>query len=213
MVYIAEIKCLIALTNITEINMNIFNKKEFQNICDKLNAQPVIMDRTLKFDNSGYFNKLKNSIEHDRRGEAAFCVIRPSGKIIVVTCKEYPAGIYRIPTGGIGYGEDIVSAVFREAKEELGLETAIEKFCGVIRIRFEHRGESLMFYSYLFILKEVSGNLLADASDDEVSEVREVDLTELEEISRSLNNISGKWRDWGRFRHLTTEAVREALRE
>jgi len=196
-----------------EVKMNKFNEKEFAEICKKFNGRPSIQEAVLIYQNDDFFEKMKNSVAKDRRGEVVFCVIRPNRKIITITCDEYPDGIYRIPTGGISYGEDIVEAVFREVKEELGLDVVIDSFARVIKIRFEHKAESVMFYSYIFILKETGGRLLVDAIDDEISEVKEVDLEGLEAVVDSLNNISGKWGDWGRFRYVTSKAVLEYLRE
>ena len=69
-----------------------------------------------------------------------------------------------------------------------------------------------MFYSYIFLLDEKGGRLLLDASDDEISEAREVNLDELAEIVDALDNIKGKWSDWGRFRYVTSNAVLKILR-
>lgn len=186
--------------------MNTFNDGEFQKISSEFNTEPIQKEIVIEYSTSGFFGKVKKSVLSDRRGEVAFCVIRPNGKIITVTCEEYPKGIFRIPTGGIGHKEDIIEAVHREAKEELGLDTRIESFLGVLKIKFVYDNESVMFYSYLFVLKELGGRLLEDATDNEVSEVREVNLTELQEIADFLLAIEGKWNDWGRFRFETTNA-------
>jgi 8-oxo-dGTP pyrophosphatase MutT (NUDIX family) len=193
--------------------MNVFNEAEYLDICKKLNSGGNISDVAVRYEAPSYFNRLKSAVQHDRRGEVVFCVLRPNGKIITITCSEYPKGIYRIPTGGIGHKEDILAAVYREVKEELGLEVKIRTFGGVVRIRFEYGREHVMFYSYLFILDETGGRLLEDASDDEIGEVREVDLDDLEPVVRKLGEITGKWRDWGQFRYVTTKAVYEFLRE
>ncbi len=193
--------------------MNVFNQKEFDELCEKFNTCGNIEDVGISFANSSFFNKIKASVQRDRRGEVVFCVIRPGGKIITVTCSEYPEGIFRIPTGGIGHREDISGAVYREVKEELGLDVEIVEFAGVIKIRFEHEGDRFMFYSYLFLLEEKGGRLLLDASDDEVSEVREVDTEGLAEIVEALAGIKGKWSDWGRFRYVTSNAVLKMLRK
>lgn len=192
--------------------MNIFNEKEFFEICTKLNTDARIDDIVIRYANSSFFNKIRSSVQRDRRGEVVFCVIRPGGKIVAITCEEYPKGIFRIPTGGIGHKEDIISAVHREVREELGLEVEIRRFAGVLRIRFEHGKNHVMFYSYIFILDEKGGRLLLDASDDEISEVREVGLDGLEEIVGSLDKIEGKWSDWGKFRYETSNAVLQYLR-
>ena len=192
--------------------MNEFIENDFFEICKKLNIDASIKDTVIRYTNSSFFNKTKASVQRDRRGEVVFCVLRPDGKIIAITCSEYPKGIFRIPTGGIGHNENIISAVYREVREELGLEVEIRHFAGVLRIRFEHGNDSFMFYSYIFILEEKGGHLLLDASDDEISEVREVDLDGLEAIVQALVEIEGKWSDWGRFRYITSNAVLKYLR-
>lgn len=192
--------------------MNVFNEAEFNDICNRLGAEGAARDVAVRYTMPGYFNRIRNAVHHDRRGEVVFCVIRPDGKIIMTRRNDYPGQIYRIPTGGIGHDEDVVEAVFREVKEELGLEVKIRAFAGVVRIRFEYENESVMFYSYIFILDEVGGRLLADASDDEISEIKEVDLEEFESMVRALGSIEGKWQDWGRFRYISSNAVLNYLK-
>ena len=192
--------------------MNVFNEREYVDICKKLDTGGNIADVTVRYDSASYFNRLKSVVQRDRRGEVVFCVIRPNGKIIAITCTEYPREIYRIPTGGIGHEEDILAAVFREVKEELGLDVKIRSFGGVVRIRFEHEHEHVMFFSYIFVLDEIGGRLLEDASDDEIGGVREVDLDGLEKIVESLDAIKGKWHDWGQFRYVTSKAVYQYLK-
>lgn len=187
--------------------MNIFNEKEFNDICKKLGIKAAIQEVTINYESGSFFGKMKRSIENDRRGEVVFCVVRPNGKIITITCSEYPDGIFRIPTGGIGHNEDIIDAVYREVKEELGLDVEITDFPGVLKIRFQHGDNYVMFYSYLFILKEKSGRILKDASDNEVSEIMEVDIQGLEKVAQKLEDIPGKWHDWGKFRYETTNAI------
>ena len=193
--------------------MNFFNEKEFLELQDIYNPDAFIKKVNIKYMRSSFFNKMKKSVKRDRRGEVVFCVIRPNGKIVTITCKEYPEGIFRIPTGGICHNEDIIEAVYRETSEELGVEVIIDKFLGVLKIEFEllennqSTIDSFMFYSYLFILTETGGRLLIDASDDEISEVREVDLEELRAITGSLLKISGRWNDWGKFRFETCNAI------
>lgn len=191
--------------------MNLFSKAEFLYICKKLKSDALIKDVTIRYSAPGYFNRIKSAVQRDRRGEVVFCVVRPTGKVITVTCAEYPENIYRIPTGGIGHEENILEAVFREVREELGIEVEIRAFTGVIRIRFEYEEEHVMFYSYVFILDEVRGRLLEDASDDEVSEIREVDKEGLAQIAQSLYDLKGKWQDWGKFRYVTTNAALQWL--
>ncbi len=192
--------------------MTSYNEAEYLNIWKQLASDGSITDITIRYTLPGYFNRLKNMVQRDRHGEVVFCVIRPNGSIIVTTCNEYPSDIYRIPTGGIGHNEDIIMAVIREVKEELGLKVKIRSFGGLIRTCFEYDSEQVLFYSYIFILDEVGGRLLEDASDDEISEAREVDLEGLSKIVESLRDIKGKWQDWGQFRYVTSNAVLQHLK-
>jgi ADP-ribose pyrophosphatase YjhB (NUDIX family) len=189
--------------------MNKFDEKEFNELKNILNTDAKEIDYELEYPGESFLNRMKDSVANDRRGEVVFGVVRPNGKLILVTCEDYPKGIYRVPTGGINYGEDILAAVKRETMEELGLKTEILSFGGVIKLKFSYKGDSEMFYCYLFLLKEVSGKLLEDATDVEVSQVLEADYDTACRVHDDLNNIKGKWADWGKFRAVTTKAIAE----
>ena len=192
---------------------NKFDEAEFSAICAKYNKDAWIKDVDIKYESPSYFYKVKDAIKRDRRAEVVFCVCRENENTVTVTCSEYPEGVYRIPTGGIRYGEDIVQAMFREVREELGLQVEVARFAGVVRIRFVSGKESIMFYSYVFILRETGGRLLLDATDDEISAVLEADISKLEEISEKLGKIEGRWSDWGKFRQVSTAAALDELKQ
>jgi len=189
--------------------VNIFNGEEFSELRKTLNENAKEIEYSLEYARDDFLNRMKDLVNRDRRGEVVFGVVRPNGKLILVTCEEYPEGIFRVPTGGINYGEDILKAVQRETMEELGLKTEILSFGGVIKIRFACNNDSEMFYCYLFLLKEVSGKLLEDATDIEVSKVIEADYTNICKAANTLDNIEGSWADWGKFRSVTTKAIAE----
>jgi 8-oxo-dGTP diphosphatase len=187
--------------------MNKFNESEFVDVCQTLNVEQCISEVELECSRISFFNRMKNFVESDRRGEVVFCVIRPNGRIITTACADYPENIYRIPTGGLGHSEDVIKAVRREVMEELGIDIEIIGFAGVLKIRLKYGDDSVMFYSYLFILKEVGGKLLEDALDNEISQVKEVDVEGLRQVIESLYNAPGSWNDWGKFRHITSKAI------
>jgi 8-oxo-dGTP diphosphatase len=188
-----------------------FDMDEFMTITQKYNQNAFIKEVELECSHRSFFDKMKKSVEKDRRGEIVFCVVRPDGEIITITCEEYPEGVFRIPTGGINYGENITEGVHREVMEELGLVSEISNFAGALKIKIMFNDEYVFFYSYIFIMLEVSGNLLIDATDKEVSEVKTVRLSELKHVADKLLNIGGVWHDWGQFRYITTRAVYDFL--
>jgi 8-oxo-dGTP pyrophosphatase MutT (NUDIX family) len=182
-------------------------------LCRKYNTNAKKEDIEIKCSKIEYVIKIRNLINGDRRGEVVFCVKRPNGKYILITCKEYPKGIFRVPTGGINYNEDIIEAVLRETKEELGLDVKIADFIGVLKIKFFYGETYSIFYSYMFLLDEMGGRLLEDATDEEISQVVEVDLDGFDKVLNELINIEQNWIDWGKFRYETTNAVYRYLKE
>lgn len=190
---------------------NYFNNREFRMLTEKYSGAHVTKQVNLPFKSNRYFENMRKNIAADRRGEVVFCVFMNS-RIITIRSSEYPEGVFRIPTGGIRYEENIEQAVLREVEEELGIRTTIRSFEGVIKMRMTHLKKSVMFYSYLFFLDYVDGNLLEDATEDEVSEVKLVSHKELYGISNYLLTLTSFWEDWGRFRYETTSFAYEMIK-
>lgn len=188
-----------------------FNKREYEIIKKYYGKDAIIKDVDIFFENKEYIDYMTKSVENDRRGEVAFCVKRLNGKYITTRSWYYPDNIFRVPTGGINYGEDIIEAVRREVLEELGLITEIERFTGVIQYNIKNKNNSFIFYSYGFILNEINGNILEDATEDEVSEFKEVNTEEFKELVNLLESTDGKWRDWCKFRAESTKFAYENL--
>ncbi len=185
---------------------------EVDQLREKLDPNAWARHVEIPYRSGRYWNRVRDLVRRDRFGEVVFAVERANGRIITVRSEEYPEGIYRVPTGGIAYGEDILDAVRREVLEELGLTASVEKFIGVFHIRFVNAGRFVPFHSFLFHVKETGGRLMVDATDDEVSDVMEADQTILETLAHRLLHIREDWRDWGRFRHLTTAAISQYMR-
>lgn len=188
-----------------------FLEDEYIRLCKVFNAKPVKKSFDLVFENGDFFERTRQLLETERRGEVVFAVIRKNGRVVMTRCKNYPHNIYRIPTGGLKYGEDIIAALHREIKEELGITAEVVKFGGVVQSVLTYGDSSCDFYSYVFILREKSGNILVDAMDDEISEIKEVNLKELNAAVESLNEIKNTWKEWGKFRYITSKYVYNLL--
>ncbi|NIO70847.1 MAG: NUDIX domain-containing protein [Anaerolineae bacterium] len=157
------------------------------------------------------FADWREVMRNDRRGEVGLFILRPSGNVILHAKEFYPEGIYRVPTGGIERGEDVVTAVHREAREETGLTVAIERCLGVLEYEFRYRGETLPFVSYVFLLRENGGQLCPQDEGERITSFQEVPLTELEAVARNLRAIEADWRDWGHYRAIAHSFVAEVL--
>jgi 8-oxo-dGTP diphosphatase len=147
----------------------------------------------------------------DCRGEVALFILRPSGNVILHTKEFYPKGVYRVPTGGIERGEDIVTAAHREAREETGLTVAIEHCLGVLGYEFHYQEETLPFVSYVFLLREKGGQLCPQDKGERIISLREVPLAELEAVARNLRALEADWRDWGHYRAIAHSFAAEVL--
>jgi len=153
---------------------------------------------------------------HRKRGKRAaeviFLVCRPGGKFLLHTKSFYPPGAYRVLTGGIEEGEDLVAAILREAREETGLEVSVERFLGILRYRFCWDDKETDFTSYVFLLKETGGRLAPQDSGERISGYKEVTLDEFPEIARKLEEtLPSSWKAWGQFRALAHRFAFEAL--
>lgn len=146
----------------------------------------------------------------DRRGEVIFVVERPAG-VILHTKDTYPPGTYRLPSGGVGWGETVLSALHREVREEMGLEVEVERFLGLLEYEIRCEEETLPFVSYVFLVKGGDGELVPQDEKEHITSFRQVPAAELAEVADSLRAIEEDWRDWGEFRALAHDLVVETI--
>ena len=147
-----------------------------------------------------------------RPGEVVMLIRRPNGKFLLHTKEFYPSGIYRVPSGGIKKGEDLTVAVLRESWEETGLTVDIEQFLGIVRYEIHGEEEAVRFTSYLFLLREMRGELGVRDADEPITGYREVDVEDLAAVASDLEHMKEEsWGDWGRFRAIAHCYAQELL--
>jgi 8-oxo-dGTP pyrophosphatase MutT (NUDIX family) len=156
----------------------------------------------------------------DRFGEVCMVVRRPDGKVLTMKKTLYPPGVYRLLTGGINHGEHVLDALLRETYEETGLEVTITRFLAAVAYHTGSTDTGPVFYTFAFLLDEVSGSLGVVDEKERVEAFREVKPADLPTMADSLDGmgtdysgeIGGYWRDWGRFRAVIHRMVWEALK-
>jgi ADP-ribose pyrophosphatase YjhB (NUDIX family) len=154
----------------------------------------------------------------DRFGEVCMVIRRPAGTLLLLTKEVYPAGVFRLPTGGISHGESVLDALRREAHEETGLAVEVHRFLAWIDYLPPDRDDAL-FHTFAFLLRETGGTLGALDPDELVLGFREVTASGLSAVAERLaaipasygDAIGGDWSDWGEFRAVVHRAVAEAL--
>ena len=105
--------------------------------------------------NPSYFEEWQELIQQkrNRRGEVALAIENPDGDILLHTKSFYPDGIYRIPTGGLNYGEKVFDCINREVYEETGFTNYTKQLLAAVFYEFKCQGNRLGFLSFLVKIK------------------------------------------------------------
>lgn len=110
------------------------------------------------------------------RGRWMVAAIRPGGK---------PEGVWALPKGIVGPGEDPAAAGLREVEEETGVRGRLVRKLGDIRYVYTWAGERI-FKVVSFYLVRYSGGRLGDLAPEFVHEVAEARWLPLEDAPRLL---------------------------
>ena len=145
----------------------------------------------------------------DRRGEVVFAIRNRRNKVLLHTKSFYPKGVYRLPSGGIHWDEEVEDALFREVEEETGLPVSVDRFVGLILYDVRRRPKS--FASYVFLLSTEKLHPQVQDASERISGFKEVSATELRATTQRLRELSDDWRTWGKFRALAHDLVANAL--
>jgi ADP-ribose pyrophosphatase YjhB (NUDIX family) len=157
------------------------------------------------------FGDWRRELAEKRRGEVVFVVKRPAG-VILHTKDFYPPGTYRLPSGGVRWGESVLSALHREAQEEMGLEIIeVERFLGLLEYEFCCEEETMPFVSYVFLVREAGGELAPQDKEERILSFCQVPVAELPAVANSLRAMGEGWRDWGEFRAIAHDFVIEVM--
>jgi NAD+ diphosphatase len=151
------------------------------------------------------------TVRRQRAGEVVLLLRRRSGCYLVHTKAFYPAGTYRLPSGGIKPGEDLGKAVLRETAEETSLTVEVEAFLAIVQHHFVRGGNAIAFTSYLFLLEERGGTLRVADDSEAITGFRDVSLADVVALADALEAMPPAWRDWGRFRASVHRVVGEVL--
>jgi 8-oxo-dGTP pyrophosphatase MutT (NUDIX family) len=152
------------------------------------------------------FNK-----SQDRRAEVVFAIEDDAGQLWVHTKQHYPPHIFRLPTGGVHWGELVVDGLLREVKEETNLPVEIVRFLGIIEYEFSYGNLVAPFASYIFHLRSTCVECPLIGPDEPISEFRAVSPHQIGQLAVDLRGLAGKRRAWGEWRALAHDLVHDTL--
>jgi ADP-ribose pyrophosphatase YjhB (NUDIX family) len=160
----------------------------------------------------GYEYWYRKLIGKGNRGEVTLVVQRPDGQVLLHTKTFYPAGVFRLLTGGIHAGEPVLSGATREAHEETGLLISVERFLGWVDFEFRCEDRRIRYTSYVLLMR--TGDQAPIPPDDAelISGFRYAPPEELSRVAEQLRSLPPDWASWGLFRAPAHEMVADALR-
>jgi ADP-ribose pyrophosphatase YjhB (NUDIX family) len=111
----------------------------------------------------------------------------------------------------VKWEESILSALHREAWEEMGLKPEVERFFGLLEYEFRCQGETMPFFSYVFLVRGTRGEPAPQDEEEHILSFRQVPVAELPAVAASLRALEEDWRDWGEFRAIAHDFVVEMM--
>jgi ADP-ribose pyrophosphatase YjhB (NUDIX family) len=138
----------------------------------------------------------------ERRGEVVYLVRDGASRLLLHTKSSYPEGVYRLPSGGVNWSEDVRTALLREVAEETGFV-----------VRSDELGDpprSVPFVSFVFAVTCEGDGPRSRDPDEAITDFRWVALEELPRVAaelRALEQDHPRHGDWGRFRAVVHDQV------
>lgn len=150
-------------------------------------------------------------VARGRRGEVGMVIVDSARRVLTHTKPFYPAGVFRIPTGGIGENEGVLAALRREVWEETGLEAEARRLLAVVEYRFTDGVREVLFATYLFLLESDGSAPRLQDEQERITAFGWTDVAGLLRIAEQLESLASDWSDWGRFRAVAHRVAAETL--
>ena len=163
--------------------------------------------------------------KNGRRAEICYVMHRgdPADGLLLHIKTFYPAGAFRLPTGGIQVGERVMHALMREVWEETGLQVGsapgqvrLNRLLGILSYDLLHRQLGpVEFATYFFLVQMPPAAELHPLDADEHiggwDWCKPPDLGHVADVLDSVYLRSSTWADWGHFRAAGHRFVAELL--
>lgn len=136
---------------------------------------------------------------------------RPNESLLLHRKGWYERGVYRLPTGGIEWGEEIEETLIRELEEETGYYGGNQRFLGILNCNLVYQSTATRFVSYLFYLWDLQGSLRLPTSNEDISDFRDIAVAELPQVAENLRHVPSPRASWGEWRAVAHDFAYELL--
>jgi 8-oxo-dGTP diphosphatase len=153
------------------------------------------------------------AVKRKRRGEVALLIENRNRQILLHTKSFYPKGVYRIPTGGIHFGESVLAALEREVYEETGFEVSSRELIALTLYQFTNAESRVGFPSYLFRVRTTMTSPSPQDRSERITNFDWIAVADLEGVIDRLQNLNGTWNEWGKMRAAPHRLAHEYYRQ
>lgn len=165
-------------------------------------------------------------VSDGRRAEICYVMHQgdPAAGVLLHIKTIYPTGAFRLPTGGIHQGQNVMDTLAREIEEETGLtvgagsdQVQVQRLLGVLSYDLVHQElqRTFPFATYAFLVQMPQSATLNPLDPDERicgwQWRPPSDLHRIADTLAGVGNLSPHWADWGRYRALIHRFVGERL--
>ncbi len=186
---------------------------------------PPLRHCTLTVDDPFLTGENQLLTKNGRRAEICYVMHRgdPAAGLLLHIKTFYPAGAYRLPTGGIQVGERVLHALAREVWEETGLplgseqgQVHLDRLLGVLAYDLQHRQLGPVEFATYFFLVQMppAAELHPLDADEHIGGWDWCTPAALARVAAVLDSVylrSSIWADWGHFRAAGHRFVAELL--
>ena len=118
---------------------------------------PVVREREQTI-SRGEMDMVLGSRKHGRSHDITMFIFA-GDRLALIAKHSFPPGGFRAPSGGLEPGEALEQGAPREAKEETGLDIALERYVLRIKAVFTEGNRTQPWVSHVFTARRVGGQL------------------------------------------------------
>jgi len=162
-----------------------FTPRMLQMVADHYGYPPVV-SMTAPVDIEEY-NFIRSTQHYGRCHDITMYIFKDN-QLIVNAKHQYPAGLFRAPSGGLKPGEPFKDGALREAYEETGTQIELQKYILQVNVEFTCGSKYIPWRTHVFTAKYLSGEI-RPIDTREIREVKLADLAEFDEFKRMISRL------------------------